>query len=44
MDEFEERIGAAFSATVVGDLAALTADLPEPDEPVEPSRTSRPPP
>jgi len=33
MDEFEERVGAAFSATLLSDLAPLTADLPQPQKP-----------
>jgi Domain of unknown function (DUF1707) len=41
LDEFEQRSTAALAAITLGDLAALTADLPElavePPQPVEPA-------
>jgi Domain of unknown function (DUF1707) len=41
LDEFEQRSTAAVAAITLGDLAALTADLPgpadEPPQPVEPA-------
>jgi hypothetical protein len=45
LDEFDQRSSAALSAVTLGDLAALTADLPEltgePAGPVEPANHSR---
>jgi hypothetical protein len=36
-DELEQRVAAAYSARTVGDLAALTADLPVPATPEPPA-------
>ncbi|MGW5051426.1 DUF1707 SHOCT-like domain-containing protein [Actinokineospora sp. NPDC004072] len=36
LDEFSERAGAAYRARTLGDLAALTSDLPAPTSPAEP--------
>jgi hypothetical protein len=33
-DEFEERVGAVLAARTMGELTALTADLPTPGRPV----------
>ena len=44
MDEFEERIAAAYSARTVDELAQLTNDLSSPPQPVaaaEPERRRR---
>ncbi len=48
LDEYEERLHAAMSAVHLGDLAALTADIPEPapavpavgEEPESPAATA----
>ena len=40
LDEFDQRSTAALAAVTLGDLAALTADLPEPA--AEPSRLVEP--
>jgi hypothetical protein len=37
-DELEQRVAAAYRARTVGDLAALTADLPVPAAPKPPAR------
>ncbi len=37
-DELEQRVAAAYGARTVGDLAALTADLPVPAAPKPPAR------
>ncbi|PZF86993.1 DUF1707 SHOCT-like domain-containing protein [Micromonospora deserti] len=34
LDEFSERVGAVWAARTIGDLAALTRDLPAPASPV----------
>lgn len=45
LDEFDQRSSAALAAVTLGDLAALTADLPElrsePTRPAEPPNHSR---
>ncbi|PSL00652.1 uncharacterized protein DUF1707 [Murinocardiopsis flavida] len=45
LDEFDDRLAATMRATTMGDLAALTADLPEPAEPqqVDLAATADPP-
>lgn len=41
MDEFEERIGAAYSARTVDELAQLTSDLSRPPQPVAATEPER---
>ncbi|MGK5742791.1 DUF1707 SHOCT-like domain-containing protein [Micromonospora sp. URMC 103] len=37
LDEFSDRVGAAWNARTLGDLAALTRDLPAPAGPAAPA-------